>query len=168
MEKNICSQLSLNVGFDEETDNCPHFKVEVHVNAQKANEYLDLLKDAKVVQKEWAFVITVPVKEGSEEKVKAVLDKRITKVYSYEIKNGRLAYESEICKERHLVLFSIGLPKEKVERFKSKFDDILPGLQELTKESHNHAKLEVVLGNNFNELAELIFEKGFTHTLALF
>ena len=45
---------------------------------------------------------------------------------------------------------------------------MLEPLKELAKKLHNHAKLEVVIGNNFDELSDLMFMKGSTPVMALF
>ena len=45
----------------DESDNCPHVKACVHVNADKAAEYAEKMKDAKEIDTEYALVIMVPV-----------------------------------------------------------------------------------------------------------
>jgi len=62
----------------DESENCPHLKVEVHVNADKAAECVESLKDVEGVDKDHALVVCIPVEEGGEDEVKACLDKCMT------------------------------------------------------------------------------------------
>lgn len=104
----------------EESNNCPHLKVEVHVNADKAREVAETLKDAENVDTEYALVVVLPVEEGSEDKVKASLDNCMTneeynggmcRDLRRAVKRGDLVYKSTVCNEHHKVVLSFAPPE---------------------------------------------------------